>query len=331
MTITLIPFNEVRLSPEPNYLVKGLIPRIGTSLVWGPPKSGKTFWLFDLAYHVAGNRTYRGRKVRGGPVVYCCFEGIEGYGARIAAIRQNAPRDGLVTPLYLVPARLDLAADYPGLIEAVQSGLPNGQQPAAIILDTLNRSLAGSESSDADMGAYIRAADALKDRFSCAVIVVHHSGHEAGRPRGHSSLTAAIDAQLSVKRDRRNQVIVEVEWMRDGPEGDRVISRLEPVEVGTNSESDTITSCIVVPVEAATNDPAQGELSDRERLALDALATCTGPDGLVRRPTWLRAMQSNGAIAADHGNPRTAQSRIVERLESIGRIVVQDRCVRLVS
>ena len=40
---------------------------------------------------------------------------------------------------------------------------------AAIVLDTLNRSLGGSESDDRDMSAYVAAADVLRDKFKCAV------------------------------------------------------------------------------------------------------------------------------------------------------------------
>jgi RecA-family ATPase len=153
--ITLIPFNDVRPNPRANYLVKGLIPRTGSTLLWGPPKSGKTFWIFDLAAHIAANRPYRGRKVNGGPVVYCCFEGTEGYGQRAEAVRNrcfpnaNEAEVCAALPLYLVNARMNFAADHAELIAAVRTTLGD-VNPAAVILDTLNRSLAGSESSDQD-------------------------------------------------------------------------------------------------------------------------------------------------------------------------------------
>src|SRR5262245_5907657 len=69
--IKLVPFKEIALGTERRYLVKGLIPHPGLSLVWGPPKSGKSFWTFDLVMHVALGREYRGRRVLQGPVVYC--------------------------------------------------------------------------------------------------------------------------------------------------------------------------------------------------------------------------------------------------------------------
>jgi len=104
--------------------------------------------------------------------------------------------------------------------------LVEDETPVAVVLDTLNRSLRGSESSDEDMSAYVNAADALREAFQCAVVIVHHCGIDGTRPRGHTSLTGAVEAQLAVKRDTANQVIVSVEHMKDGPEGDVIAFRL---------------------------------------------------------------------------------------------------------
>src|ERR1700730_9837190 len=77
--ITIIPFDEIRLNPNDRpYVVKGLIPREGITVVWGPPKSGKSFKVFDLCMHVALGWEYRGRRVQQGAVVYCSFEGQAG-------------------------------------------------------------------------------------------------------------------------------------------------------------------------------------------------------------------------------------------------------------
>jgi RecA-family ATPase len=55
-------FDELKIGTERTYLVKGLIPRTGLVVVWGPPKCGKSFWTFDLVLHVALGREYRGRR-----------------------------------------------------------------------------------------------------------------------------------------------------------------------------------------------------------------------------------------------------------------------------
>src|SRR5689334_3853867 len=62
--INLIPFDEIKLGTEPRYLVKGIIPRTGLTVAWGPPKCGKSFWIFDLSMHVALGQHYRDRRVQ---------------------------------------------------------------------------------------------------------------------------------------------------------------------------------------------------------------------------------------------------------------------------
>lgn len=174
------------------------------------------------------------------------------------------------------------------------------------------------------MAAYIQAADAVKDAFSCSVIIVHHSGYDASHPRGHSSLTGAVDAQLSVKRGVANNIVVEVEFMRDGPEGERVISRLEQVEVGTDADGDPITSCVVVPVEGPqTATDAQG-LDQRCRLALEALEACAGPDGFADVKAWREELFQRAVLNRDAANPRSAFKRIRDALSASRSIVEQD-------
>ena len=144
----LVRFEAVLLSSSAAYLVKGLIPRAGLIIIWGPPKCGKSFWAFDLAMHVARGIPYRGRRVQQGTVVYLALEGGYGFCARVDAYRlTHNVKDA---PFYLVTDRTSLAQDQASLIADIkrQIGKP---LPALVVIDTLNRSLAGSESKDEDM------------------------------------------------------------------------------------------------------------------------------------------------------------------------------------
>jgi hypothetical protein len=41
-------FRDIKLDTAPAYVVGGMIPRLGIVVVWGKPKCGKTFWVFDV-------------------------------------------------------------------------------------------------------------------------------------------------------------------------------------------------------------------------------------------------------------------------------------------
>jgi hypothetical protein len=79
------------------------------------------------------------------------------------------------------------------------------------------------------MAAYVRAADAIRDAFDCAVVIVHHCGHNGERPRGHSSLIGALDAQIGIKRDSSENIVATLELSKDGEAGAETVSRLVPM------------------------------------------------------------------------------------------------------
>ncbi len=250
----LTRFDQIPLSTVPPYLVKGLIPRAGLVVIWGPPKCGKSFWIFDLAAHIALGWTYRDRKVKQGTVVYLVLEGAHSIGARVEAFRQRHLAEHVdPIPMYLVSTRLDMIEECATLIDEIKAQT-GSEPPVLIVVDTLNRSLNGSESRDEDMGAYIKAADAVREAFKCAVALVHHCGIEATRPRGHTSLTGACDAQIAIKRDPAGVVCATLEWLKDGAEGIEVYSKLEHVEVGIDDDGDVISSCVAVEAERAKTD-----------------------------------------------------------------------------
>ena len=272
--IKLMPFNTIGLGTNRRYLVKGIVPYPGLTVVWGPPKSGKSFWTLDLAMHVALGREYRGKRVQQGPVVYCCFEGQSGVSARLEAYRQRFLCEEADVPFYLQPAPMDLIKEHADLITAIR-GLDSS--PVAVVLDTLNRSLNGSENSDEDMGAYIKATDAIRDSFDCSVLVVHHCGINDSRPRGHTSLTGAADARLAVTRDAAKNIIVDVEFMKDGEGCDPIVSALESVEVGTDEDGDLITSCVVTESEAATAAVGSSHKLTRNQLTYLSIVKANEP------------------------------------------------------
>jgi AAA domain len=208
----LLAFNDIKLDDSGSYLIKGLLPRVGLAIVWGAPKCGKSFWTFDALMHVALGWEYRGHRVAPGPVVYCALEECRASGTAWKPFGKRGCLRHLWTRLR--STSLSLVADQEALIGDIRKQL-NGRKPVVVCLDTLNRSLAGSESSDEDMAAYIRAADAIRENFDCRVLIVHHCGHDGSRPRGHSSLMGALDVQIDISRDSTGNIIAELELSKD--------------------------------------------------------------------------------------------------------------------
>jgi hypothetical protein len=278
--IKLVSFEEFTLDNSPSYLVQRLFASSALNLVWGPPKCGKTFWVFDVLMHVALGRPYRDRRIQQGTVVYCAFEGTRGLRRRREAWRiKHLQNYDAKVPLYFVTLNLDLINEHPALIDAIQTQLPTGDKPIAVVLDTLNRSFVGSESSDEDMSAYVKASDTIREAFDCSAIIVHHCGINETRPRGHTSLTGAVDAQLRVERNAAADIIVTVEWMKDDEgEGSKLASKLEVVEVGTDSDGLVMTSCVIVATELPKAEGAG--LTKNEKTMLGVLEEA-GAAGLM--------------------------------------------------
>jgi AAA domain/Bifunctional DNA primase/polymerase, N-terminal len=279
----LVPFADLHLGNDPLYLVDELIPIRGLVDVWGKAKCCKSFWTFDLCFHIAMGWEYRDRYVQQGAVIYCAFEGAHGYKKRKEALRRhyNIAEDAQV-PLYLMPGQANLIAEHAQLIASITTQLGE-VRPVAVVLDTLNKSLFGSENKDVDMGNYVRAAEAVRDAFDCVVMIVHHCGYDDTRPRGHSSLPGAVDAQLAVTRVE-NIITVTVEMMRDGPEETQVVSEVVPVDVGVDRNGKTLTSLVVVPSSAEGSEVGRRNWTRSLNVFYAAAKAALGTHGELFQP-----------------------------------------------
>ena len=130
------------------------------------------------------------------------------------------------------------------------------------------------------MTAYVQACDAVREAFDCAIIVVHHCGIDGTRPRGHTSLTGAVNAQIAIKRDKSGTIIATVEFMKDGEEGETIASRLEQVELGLDEDGETITSCVLVSEDVPAASGSGPRLPANQRSMLNILDDAE-PAGLL--------------------------------------------------
>ncbi|MDW3096535.1 MAG: AAA family ATPase [Alphaproteobacteria bacterium] len=287
----LIPFDAIKFSTGPDYLIKGLIPAEGLGVIWGPPGCGKSFFAFDLAMHIARGVAYRDRRTRQGSCVYIAGEGQSGFKKRVAAYREAHKISAGNTPnFHLLPEPVNLPEDGQALIAAIEA---QNASPNIVFLDTLNRTIGGAdENSSEGMGNYVKQADAIRTKFNCCVMVIHHCGVAETRPRGHTSLTGAADCQFKVTNTNGVRT-VKAEKVKDGEDDISLSFALEVVELGQDDDGDTITSCVVV--EAAPNAAIDSKLPKQQanlyRMLFDACAN--DPTGLTW-DQWRSTATENG-------------------------------------
>jgi hypothetical protein len=114
-----------------------------------------------------------------------------------------------------------------------------------IVIDTLNQaSPAADENSSQDMGVIIKHLKLLQETTSGLVLIIHHTGKNTNQGlRGHSSLKAALDANIEViGGDKRSWLL---EKSKDGEDGKSFGFRLEVQRLGADGDGDPITSCTV--------------------------------------------------------------------------------------
>jgi hypothetical protein len=318
-----------------------LIPAHDITVVWGEPKSGKTFWVLDMSLHVALGRPYRGRRVEQGPVCYCALEGAGAFPARLEAASRAYRVDKETVPFWFSVDRftfgkLGRAGD---LIRAIGNTIE--ERPRLVVIDTLNRSLSGSENSDEDMTNYTKCVEDISKTFDCSVIVVHHCGVAKERPRGHTSLTGTCAAQLKVARATKGIVLrghpmmisTKVEFSKDGPEGDQLFSWVQPVTLGIDEYGQSINTCYI----AEAPQPTTGErLGDTPIYIAKALALLQDmifnrADKRVTSSEWREECISEKILGRTRESSRRAFYKAQEKLQADGIIKIEGQWIYLVS
>lgn len=233
-------------TPPLRWLVRGVVPAQGLACMYGASGSGKSFLALDMCAAVAGGAEWFDCRVTAASVAYVALEGEHGFRQRVNAWQQHHGRD-IPNALRFVMQPFDLR-NSDDMVELADAVIASGGAGGLLIIDTLNRASGGAdENSSKDMGEIIDAAKGLQAKLGGTVLLIHHSGKDATKGlRGHSSLHAALDAAVEVRRDgdRRKWVIAK---SKDDGDSAAYPFRLEVIEIGTDEHGDPLTSCAVEP------------------------------------------------------------------------------------
>jgi hypothetical protein len=295
---------------QPASVVDQVLAQQSLAAVYGPPGSGKTSYVLDMALHVSIAQAWRGLSVDPGCIVWHSLESALSVRMRVAAKCLQAGWDPAA--LAFADVRKGVSFLEVGDIERVCTTVEiaqdeSGQPCRIVVVDTLARAMpGGDENKTSDMGLLVRGCDIIRERTGAAVLLVHHSGKDPARgARGSGSLRAALDTEIEVSGEA-NPRQAKVTKQRDLPCGQAYAFDLEPVEIGQDPRGRPITACVVVhreePVQAFSVAPkgkAQAAILRALRAQQDEHRKAGKPDALI----WtIEDMRSIGRNLGQHRN-----------------------------
>ncbi|SHE78429.1 AAA domain-containing protein [Loktanella atrilutea] len=309
-----IPRPGAELKP----LIKGILTQNEISLVVGESQSGKSFLAIELAMAVARGVPFFGHKSERGAVVYQAGESAAGVRRRrLPAYAQHNFCTNKDLPFVLLQSQIDLFGGdehaHALAAEAVAWGAAMSQPLRLIVIDTFNRATPGANENDGrDMGAIIERCEYIRRETGAHVMLVHHLNAGGLKPRGHTSLFAAVDSSISVRKvdevvDANGRQVREwsISKMKEGEDGITERFVLPQVVLGHDRDGDEITSCVV----AAPLGDASGEDDSGSRVS--------GVNALV-----LRAIYD---VVADKGTPAPAAMKLPNSVRIVMKTEISER------
>lgn len=290
-TYRLLTIDEVMNRPPPTWLIDRHIPDKSVGFLYSEPGVGKSFLALDMALTVAhGLDQWHGDPVKHSAeaaVVYIASEGSFDMGNRLKAWHKAKQNSGYAQRFYLIEQTINFmnADDVARLLRTLASVSP--AKPVLVVVDTVSRALPGAdENLQKDMTLFVRACDAVRDAYSCAVLGIHHAG-KSGDMRGSTVLLGAGDFVFRLARKKGATIgTLTCEKQKAAPDGWDEPYRFDVVRLEGDESS--------LVVERAENGigPSVALTPDVSASVLEAMRKAWD-DGLP----WSRAPQSKDRYA----------------------------------
>lgn len=331
--LDVVMLGDVALNLNRPYVVKGLIGAQELAVFYGESGCGKTFLAGHVAFCVSTGRECLGRRTQQGLVVYLAAEAPGSFMNRIVAIKKEYAVEQ--APLAVIRNSLNFVqrgehGGAPGIGEDVRDVIKACVELAQryhlpivlVIIDTVSSVMSGENENAPDgMGAFIAAMRAIRNNVGCAVLGVHHAGkNEAAGARGHSSLKAAVDAEIHIVHEGEQRQ-ARITKLRDGEIGGSFAFELDQVVLGVDQEGDLVTTCLVRAAEASASAGPSAKLSGQETQAFASLAMLANGSA-ARRDAWFEHCRASGIIDPS-AKPEAAErqmSRMIARLKRAGLV-----------
>ena len=311
---SLIPVDElISKPPEVRFLIDQMLEENSLCLFVGESQTYKSFCAIDTSACIATGTNWHGRETLKGSVIYIAGEGHNGLSRRLKAWEIQKGVSLANAPLHFSSAPIAMmdSENMKSVSAAVEATIAKYGLPKLIVIDTVHRNFgAGDENGTKDWAIIFHQLDAMRTRYGCTILLVHHTGHTASdRARGSSSLRAGLDFEFLFSRTSGNNIKVECKKSKDAE---------PPLPIGFESvtiklpwhdkKGQQMTSVVLREIPIPKFQPKP--LSGAKRIALEALrrllktATLeasegTLPEAWIDLATWRDAALADGLSDAN--------------------------------
>jgi AAA domain len=332
--LKLTYFDECSAIAPKRWLIKGVIALGETSSWIAPPGRGKSALHSEISVHLGAEKNWRGHKTKGRfGVVYFAFERADLVKRRNAAYAKRYGFKGL--PIAVASQIIDLM--NPKCVDVMLATIRTAEERFGIpvgyvVIDTFAKGIAaggGDEDKARDQNKCLTNLRRLHERADLHIAIVGHTGKDETRgSRGSNAHPADADLQVQIFGDGDKIKSARVIKGNDQPEGELTAFKLESADLGIDEDGDPITTAILSDAAFKSHPEPSRKLSDRQRLALDALneticdfgkpapGSWQLPNGthVVGADAWRAQLTRIGVIDLDAKNPRQDFKRIRESL-----------------
>lgn len=181
-----------------DWLIEDYLETDAVNVFYGAGGTYKTFAALDAALSIATGRPWQDKEVKQGLAVYIPGEGKAGLIRRARAWFKHFGVDADTDNFKMTDRGVPMtdAESVENLISLVENTC-GGRSPSIVVIDTLAKNFGASdENSTKDMNAFVNNVEwMIRDRFNCAVVIVHHvSKANPKAMRGSAALNYGVEA-----------------------------------------------------------------------------------------------------------------------------------------
>jgi AAA domain-containing protein len=349
-----------------------IIGRAQQGVLYGPMGTGKTALANEMGLavatgvgmgiqHLETRPLFRSLK---GRVLVAIYEDPFDFRRRMIALAKvrGVNLDALDWAIVSADLNITKEKDRAILLQRIQHDSATNGPPALLILDTVAAALGAESSNDDDVvGKLFAVSQSLVREFMCTTIFVAHPGKDETRGiagsyrfQGNSdfilrTVKTKDGFRLMKDKDRNGAKRPLFDYTLEFVEAERTASGKPRtgaiVGAMTACTQDSYPKHSTLAIDADVDDIPKRKLSDRSKLALDALAEISCDVGkaapgamklvpgtrVVALAEWRAELFARGVLAHDSKNPRSDFKRVRDGLAARGLIAERDGVVWTVA